>query len=211
MKIRSYRSFLLLAVFGFAMLAMLEVLSRSSALAQAVTGASGAAPAPRFVGSTQPANTVRPLSSLPAAPAAPAPGAPVALSTTSALPQLAPAPVVVQAAAPAQPGTFRCSCFGIGTGTRWVGVVQAMNFTQADAAAEGQCVNFLMNDTQGSPYLPLGGSGFTTRSPFPAVNPNIPPGDVAIYRGGVSAQTMVSAAASGAATVASYCQRCSCN
>ena len=204
------RSDLTIAILFMASLPALPITRPSFVFAQAVTGASGAAPAPRFVGGAQSNSTVRPLSSLAVPPAAPAPGAPAALSTTSALPQLAPAPVIVQSTFPAPQQTFRCSCFGIGTGTRWVGVVQAGNFTQADAVAQGQCVNYLLNSNEPSPYLALGGSGFTTRSPFPAVNPNIAPGNVT-SRTGVTAQTEVSAASSGALTVASYCQRCSCN
>jgi hypothetical protein len=193
-------------------LALSQSARHSSAFAQAVISAPGAPRAPFSTGATQNNTGARPLTNLALPPAAPAvaPGAPGALSTTSALPQLAPAPRVVQSAPPPQQQTFRCSCFGVGTGTRWIGVVPASSFTQADLAAQGQCVNYLLNSDEPSPYLPMPGSGFTTRSPFPAVNPNTAPGNV-VSRTGTTAQTEVSAAASGRLTVASYCARCACN
>jgi hypothetical protein len=194
-------------------LAMSHSGRNSNAFAQAVTGAPGAPQAPSNVGSQQSNATVRPLNNLPAAAAPPpaaAPGAPAAISSTTALPQLAPAPRVVQSAPPAPPQTFRCSCFGVGTGTRWIGEVAAASYTQADQAAQGQCVNYLLNSNQPSPFLPPGGGGFTTRSPYPVVNPNSAPGNV-VSRTGISPQTEISAAASGRLTVASYCARCACN
>jgi hypothetical protein len=123
---------------------------------------------------------------------------------------VAPAPVVVQSAPPAAPQSFRCSCFGTGTGTRWIGVVLASSFTQADAAAQGQCVNHLLNSNEPAPFLALSSGAFTTRTGYPVVNPNLAPGNV-VSRTGTTAQTEISAAQSGTLTVATYCQRCACN
>lgn len=189
-------------------------LRHSIAFAQAVVGAPGAPAAPINLGGSQNNTGIRSLTSLPPpaviAPPAAAPGAPAAIGTTSALPQLAPAPIVVQSAPPAQPQTFRCSCFGLGTGTRWIGVVSAATFTQADQAAQGQCVNYLISANEPSPYLPLRGTAFTTTSPFPNVNPNIAMGSV-VTRSSITSQTQVSNATLGSLTVANYCTRCACN
>jgi hypothetical protein len=211
------RSHLVIAGVVFALLLSLTMSSWTrqwSAFAQVVTGAPGAPQAPASLGSTQNNGGARPLSNLPPAAVAPppaaAPGAPAAISSTTALPQLAPAPRIVQSAPPPPPQTFRCSCFGVGSSTRWIGVVVAASFTQADGAAQAQCVNHLLNSNEPSPYLPLNAGGFSTRTGYPPVNPNLPPGNV-VSRTGTTAQTEISAAASGTLTVASYCQRCACN
>ncbi len=202
-----------------AMLGSLAILAGTAArpataLAQAVISAPGAPQSPTSLGGTQNTSGVRTLTSLPppaaVAPPAVVPGAPAAIGTTTALPQLAPAPKVVASAPAAQPQTFRCSCFGVGTGTRWIGTVAAPSFTQADQAAQGQCVNYLLTANEPSPYLPLSGAAFTTRSPYPNVNPNIALGSV-VTRTSVTSQTQVSAATLGSLTVANYCSRCACN
>ncbi len=214
-RIRGSRFAVAIGVIAASMaLAAIESARHSVAFAQAVTGAPGAPVAPRIVGAPQNTTGTRSVTSLvlPATrPAAPVAGAPAAFNTASALPRLAPAPIVVQAAPMPGQQSFRCSCFGFGTGTRWIGVVPAANFTQADAAAQGQCVNYLLNSNAPSSSLPVSAGGFTTRSPYPAVNPNIAPGNVATFRTGITAQTQISAAAAGAATLATYCQRCACN
>ena len=75
-----------------------------------------------------------------------APGAPAALSTTSALPSLAPAPAVVAGGTvPTPQSIFTCSCFGVGLGTRWVGQVQSTNFQNAASAAAAQCTAYAIN------------------------------------------------------------------
>ena len=195
-------------------LVMDQAARHASVFAQVVTGAPGAPQAPTSLGSGQNNGGARPLANLPAAAAPPpaaAPGAPAAINTTTALPQLAPAPRVVQSAPPAPEQSFRCSCFGLGSSTRWIGVVSAANFTQADGAAQAQCVNHLLNSNEPAPFLPLNTGGFSTRSGYPAVNPNLPPGNVVSRGTGLSAQTLISAATSGTLTVVSYCQRCACN
>src|SRR5271170_3479342 len=115
-----------LVFFGFAGLA-----SSSRALAQSNVPA-GTPLFPSAIGplstsppavSTAPSTgltTLAPLSlPAPIAPLAPAPGAPAALATTSALPVLNPAPLVVAGGpTPVPQSIFTCSCFGVGLGTR---------------------------------------------------------------------------------------------
>jgi len=123
---------------------------------------------------------------------------------------LNPAPVVVSSAAlaPAQ-SEFRCSCFGTGLGTQWVGQVQATSFVSASQAASGQCAAYVKGTATSSPYInPPGGASFG-RSPFPTVNPNLAPGNVvAVPRSPVNNQA---AASSVVAAQAGYCARCACN
>jgi hypothetical protein len=138
------------------------------------------------------------------------PGAPAALATTSALPVLNPAPVVVSSAAlaPAQ-SVFRCSCFGTGLGVQWIGQVQATSFTSASQAAVGQCAAYVRSTATSSPYInPPGGASFG-RSPFPTVNPNLAPGNVvAVPRSPVNTEATSSSIV---ASQTGYCARCACN
>lgn len=149
----------------------------------------------------------------PAGAAPAAPGAPAAVSTTGALPQLAPAPRVVQAPQAVQsPQVFRCSCFGVGLGTQWVGTVQSMSYTLADQSARQQCIAFNLNANPPSSYIPPQSSSLAGTSPYPVVSPYAAPGNVLNpYRGitpqpgGISASTLQQLAISG------FCSRCACN
>lgn len=151
----------------------------------------------------------------PAAPVSPLPapaGAPVATSTTGALPQLAPAPGVVQAAPQASPQVFRCSCFGNGIGTQWIGTVQASSYTLADQSAQSQCLAFHLDRNPGSPYIPPSASS-ATKSPYPTVNPNAPPGTVINpYAGGLTAPPGTFLPANVQRfSLNAFCSRCACN
>ena len=186
----------------------------SAVFAQAVISAPGA---PQSLSGSSNSNSapaaLSPLPNVPPPPNAPAgaaPGAPAALGTASALPQLAPAPAIVRAAPASTPGVFRCSCFGLGSGTRWIGEVTAPNFTQASQSAQAQCTSLLFNENPPSPYIPPPGSNFTTRSGYPPVNPNLPPGNV-FSQNTSSVFTERSAASSGRASASIYCARCACN
>ncbi|HVN29218.1 MAG TPA: hypothetical protein VMT64_12055, partial [Candidatus Binataceae bacterium] len=141
-----------------------------------------------------------------------APGAPAALSTTSALPVLNPAPGIIFSSAPALANAqtvYRCSCFGTGLATEWVGQVQATSFLSADQAASAQCSATVQVPRTQSPYINPPGGISLGRSPFPNANPNIPPGDV------VSAPANpVSTEATAASLIfarAGFCSRCACN
>ncbi len=148
---------------------------------------------------------------LPAAAAA-APGAPGALSTTSALPALAPAPVVVAGGTvPVPQSTFTCSCFGVGLGTRWVGKVTATNFLSASSAAAAQCDSYAQNSGTQSPYIPPPGNVSLGRNPYPTVNANGAPGNVAAGFRGIPVFTETSAAQSGLPPRAAGCTRCACD
>jgi hypothetical protein len=171
-----------------------------------------------------------PLSSSSVAPAAPAsktltplalpvpvavaavPGAPAALSTTSALPALAPAPAVVTGGTvPTPQSIFTCSCFGVGLGTRWVGQVQSTSFQNAATAAAGQCTALAINGGTLSPYITPSGGVSLGRNPFPTVNPNGVPGDVATNFRGTTVFTQTSAATIGVPARAAGCARCACD
>jgi hypothetical protein len=141
-----------------------------------------------------------------------APGAPAALATTSALPVLNPAPVVISSSAPALASAqtvFRCSCFGTGLGIQWIGQVQASSFTTASQAAVGQCDAYVRSTGTSSPYInPPGGPNFA-RSVFPNENPNLAPGDVVtVPRSAVNTQAT---SASIIASETGFCGRCACN
>lgn len=149
----------------------------------------------------------------PAAPPQAAPGAPAAAATTSALPQLAPAPRVVQAPQPAAAApTFRCSCFGTGLGTQWIGVVQAPSYTLADRSAQSQCVAYNLNGNPPSPFIPQS-SSLATRSAFPVVNPNAAPGSaINAFQGQTLAPGTTQPATLQRLVVAEeLCSRCACN
>lgn len=149
----------------------------------------------------------------PGAAAQAVPGAPAATSTTGALPQLAPAPRVVQAPqAIASAQVFRCSCFGTGLGTQWVGVVQSSSYTLADQSAQMQCLAYNLNTNVGSPYIQTPGFGFT-KSPYPAVNPNVPPGSVINpYAGGLTPPPGFFLPGSVQRFgLTAFCSRCACN
>ncbi len=137
-------------------------------------------------------------------------GAPAALSTTSALPTLAPAPVVVAGGmVPVPQSIFNCSCFGTGLGTRWVGRVQAANFLSASSAASAQCSSYAQNSGTQSPYITPSGGVSLGRNPYPTVNPIGVPGDVAAGFRGTTVFTQTSAAQSGNPRSAG-CARCAC-
>jgi len=164
--------------------------------------------------SGSPVTTLRPLAipAAPAAPAAAAPGAPGALSTTSALPVLAPAPAVVAGGTvPVPQSVFSCSCFGVGLGTRWVGKVQAANFQGASNAAAAQCTAYAISSGTQSPYIAPAGGISLGRNPYPAANPNGVPGNVAPGFRGTSVFTETSAAETGVPPRAAGCMRCACD
>ena len=194
-------------------LAAREVTRNSFALAQVLLN-----PAPSTASSSSgaPVTTLNPLApavpapAAAASPAAAAPGAPAALSTTSALPQLNPAPMLIGARPTPVPQTiFRCSCFGVGLGAQWIGQVSSSSFTMASQAAKGQCSSYLANTNVGSPYIVPQGGQSLGRSVFPGVNPNFAPGNVATYR---SASPLTQIPASQiAAAQSGYCSRCACN
>ena len=209
---RRRKSIPLVAV--IAAFAMLALLRASLGLAQLN-------PAPATIPETSSGTTTSaPVSNLPAlaipAPApAPvavaAPGAPAALATQVALPVLNPAPAIVSGNPPLPlQSVFRCSCFGTGLGTQWIGQVQAANYISASQTARGQCVAYVRNASgASSPYIPQA-SGFSFgRSVFPSVNPNLAPGDV------ISApRNPVATEASAASVIAAqsgFCGRCACN
>lgn len=122
------------------------------------------------------------LAPAPQAPTTPPPGAtlqPLATPTPqSALPGLAPAPTVIGATPAPTPSVFRCSCYGIGSGTQWVGTVQASTTLDAQQSAEGQCIGTLASKNPRSPYIPRPGFGFSGSSAFPQVGSDTIPGDV---------------------------------
>jgi hypothetical protein len=156
--------------------------------------------------------TLSPLALPAAAPSTAAPGAPAALATTSALPALAPAPVVVTGGAvPVPQAVFTCSCFGVGLGTRWVGRVQSTNFLSASNAAAAQCTAYAINSGTLSPYIAQAGGVSLGRNPFPTVNPNGVPGSVAGAFRGVPVFTETSAAETGVPARAAGCARCACD
>jgi hypothetical protein len=141
-----------------------------------------------------------------------APGAPAALATTSALPVLNPAPVVISSSAPALADAqtvYRCSCFGTGLGIQWIGQIQASSFTSASQAAVGQCAAYVRSTATSSPYInPPGGVNFG-RSVFPTENPNLAPGDVVtVPRSAVNTEATSSSII---ASETGYCGRCACN
>lgn len=185
----------------------------SQVFAQAVISAPGA---PNSVsnnpGSSSGPTLLSPLSPVVPAPipSAAVPGAPGAVGTASALPQLAPAPAIVRAFAAPTPGVFRCSCFGLGSGTRWIGEVTAPTFTQASQSAQAQCTSLLFKENPPSAFIPPGNSGFSTGNGFPAVNPNLPPGNV-VRQTGTTVFTERSAASSGTLSASVYCSRCACD
>jgi len=170
--------------------------------------------APPTGGGTGAIKTLTPLALPAAAPsaAAPAPGAPAALSTTSALPVLNPAPLVVAGGpTPVPQLIFNCSCFGTGLGTRWVGRVQSVNFQGAAFAAAAQCTSYAINSGAQSPYIAQPGGVSLGRNPYPAVNPNGVPGTFANGFGGSTVFTETSAAETGVPPRAAGCQRCACD
>jgi len=167
---------------------------------------------PPATGSAPAVTTLSPLALPAAAPSTAAPGAPAALATTSALPVLNPAPVVVAGGPVLVPqSVFTCSCFGVGLGTRWVGRVQSTNFQNASNAAAAQCTSYAINSGMLSPYIPPPGGVSLGRNPYPTVNPNGVPGNVATGFRGTSVFTETSAAESGVPPRAAGCTRCACD
>jgi hypothetical protein len=157
-------------------------------------------------------HSLTPLAVPAAAPAAAAPGAPAALSTTSALPSLAPAPAVVTGGTvPTPQSMFTCSCFGVGLGTRWVGQVQSTSFQNAASAAAGQCTALAINSGTLSPYITPSGGVSLGRNPYPTVNPNGVPGNAATGFRGSTVFTETSAAVIGVPARAAGCARCACD
>jgi hypothetical protein len=157
-------------------------------------------------------HSLTPLALPAAAAVAPAPGAPAALATTSALPSLAPAPAVVAGGTvPTPQTTFTCSCFGVGLGTRWVGQIQSTNFQNAASAAAGQCTSLAINSGTLSPYITPSGGVSLGRNPYPNVNPNGVPGNVATGFRGSTVFTETSAAVIGVPSRAAGCARCACD
>ena len=164
------------------------------------------------IGGSAATRLVSPLTSPAAAPAAAAPGAPAAISTTTALPILAPAPLVVAGGTvPTPQSVFTCSCFGVGLGTRWVGRVQSTNFQSASKAAAAQCSGYAANSGELSPYIAQSGGVSLGRNPFPNPNPNGAPGIVAAPFRGTPVFTETSAAQSGLPARAAGCARCACD
>ncbi|HYA34606.1 MAG TPA: hypothetical protein VEF03_03250 [Candidatus Binataceae bacterium] len=158
-----------------------------------------------------PGAPLAPLAPPPAPPAAPpAAGAPapVAAAAPATTIQLAPAPAVVQAAATPVPQVFRCSCFGTGIGTGWVGQIQAASFTQASQSAMGQCVANKLNAKPGSPYIQPPAFGFGSSFPNPATNipGNVLNPYVLTQQPGATSPGNVSKLGA-----ASGCTRCTCN
>jgi hypothetical protein len=156
--------------------------------------------------------TLTPLSLPAIAPLAPAPGAPAALSTTSALPVLNPAPIIVAGGpTPVPQSIYTCSCFGTGLGTRWVGRVQSTNFLNASNAAAAQCTSYAINSGTQSPYISPPGGVSLGRNPYPTVNPNGVPGNVGSGFRGTPVFTETSAAQTGVPPRAAGCSRCACD
>ena len=166
--------------------------------------------------------TLSPLAAPAAAPSTAAPGAPAALATTSALPVLNPAPVVVAGGpTPVPQSLFTCACSGVGIGTRWVGKVQSTNFLNASNAAAAQCSQYAGLSGTLSAYIPPPGGISLGRNPYPTVNPNGAPGNVATGFRGTGVFTESSAANSallsspgasgGIAPRAAGCTQCACD
>ena len=205
----------ILALLGFC---LIELATTSRALAQSNIPAgtpllpSVTNPLQSGSGTVATTRTLTPLSLPAAAPVAAAPGAPAALSTTSALPALAPAPAVVAGGTvPTPQSEFTCSCFGVGLGTRWVGKVQSTNFLNASSAAAAQCSSYAQNSGTQSPYIAQAGGVSLGRNPYPTVNPNGAPGNVASGFRGTTVFTETSAAQSGINPRAAGCTRCACD
>jgi hypothetical protein len=143
----------------------------------------------------------------------------------SPLPALAPAPTVVgPIATPTPPRAFRCSCSGTGSGTQWVGVVQASNALLAGQAAQGVCIGYLASRNPGSPAIGTTPFGFSATGPFPPMGPNTIPGDVYNPTAGVTlppgllpgqavplGQTLARLRQYGATTGQLICRPCTCN
>ncbi|MGH7813607.1 MAG: hypothetical protein ACREQI_06345 [Candidatus Binataceae bacterium] len=138
-----------------------------------------------------------------------APGQPHSFSTIGALPALAPAPGTQALAAPAAQATprmFRCSCWGPGFPTSWVGTVAAQSYILARNAATGQCAGYRIKANARSPYIPPApansfGGGATTFN-----------GTAFNGRGQITSSAIVTApvqAAQGQA--AGQCSQCACN
>ncbi len=149
----------------------------------------------------------------PAGAAPAAPGAPAAVSTTGTTLQLAPAPAVVatpQAATSAQ--IFRCSCFGNGLGTQWVGTVQSTSFVLAGQSAQRQCMSYNLNANPPTSYMPPQSSTLASNNPYPVVSPYAAPGNVLNpYRGITPQPGGASNATLQQLAIAGLCSRCACN
>ena len=196
-----------------------QLAPNSQALAQSNVPAglplvpSSAGPLPSSSGgSSSGVTTLSPLALPAAAPSTAAPGAPAALSTTSALPVLNPAPVVVSGGpTPVPQSVFTCSCFGLGLGTRWVGKVQSTNFLSASRSAAAQCTALAKNSGTLSPYITPPGGVSLGRNPYRTVNPDVAPGNVAPGFRGTTVFTETSAAQTGIPPRAAGCARCACD
>ena len=204
----------ILALFGFA---MVDLSARTPASAQSnIQAGTPLVPSitqPLSAGSANTSSSVRTLSPLavPAAAAAAVPGAPAALSTVSALPSLAPAPAIVSGGTvPVPQSVYNCSCFGTGLGTRWIGRVQSTSFLSASNAAAAQCSSYAAGSGTQSPYIAQAGGVSLGRNPYPNVNPNGAPGNVAAGFRGTSVFTETSAAQTGNPRLAG-CTRCACD
>jgi hypothetical protein len=118
---------------------------------------------------------------------------------------------VVQAPAPSAPRTFRCSCFGTGLGTQWIGVVQAPSYGQADQSAQSQCIAYNLNGNPPSPFIPLN-SSLQTRSAFPVVNPNAAPGSsINVFQGQTLPPGTTMPGSLQRLAILNLCERCACN
>ncbi|MGH7986194.1 MAG: hypothetical protein ACREQX_07915 [Candidatus Binataceae bacterium] len=69
-------------------------------------------------------------------------------------------PSLVLAPTPATPTptpavhVFNCSCYGPGTGTHWMGQLQASSFFGARQAATSECLTYNLGKAPESPFLP---------------------------------------------------------
>jgi hypothetical protein len=71
-------------------------------------------------------------------------------------------PSLMVAATPATPTptpsahVFNCSCYGPGTGTHWMGQLQASSFFSARQAATSACLTYNLDKAPESPFIPTG-------------------------------------------------------
>ena len=120
---------------------------------------------PRPLASLWAQSAVNPLIAPVPPPAAPAQlPAPV---TTAIAPILAPLPALPTASPTPSLRAFNCSCFGRGTGTHWMGAVNAPGYFAARQSAVGACLSYNERREPQSPFRNTSAAtGATTAVPI---------------------------------------------
>jgi hypothetical protein len=96
--------------------------------------------------------------------------------TTAIAPILAPVPTLAIASPTPSVRAFNCSCFGRGTGTRWMGTVIALGYFAARQSAVGACLSY---NERRQPQSPLQTSGASTTAAGSTSVPILPGAAVA--------------------------------